>query len=351
MRISLRGFVLAAMLCGAAGVGGQKANPAGYGGAPAMMVAPQVVTPDFRGMTLQEAQAANVLVPANGAQADTEQHKIFSKLNTAGPTDGVVDSQTPVAGTKVYPGREMATLTMKVAQITVPLLTGMSVAEARLRLEQSSLVLGQVSGDSTQRIASQAPAAGASVPASTVVNVVMTAPVNVVGGVGPQVPTVAEVRVPNVLTLREGTAVATLLKARLGKPAVLGPASGVVVKQTPEAGTMVAEGSRVRLTMGQQMNDILVVPQKSPTWGWYAAGGVVLLGAIGAFVVAKPLPIPPKPRPISVPPVTATMVAKSNRSSAKVQMKSSPAMRWSVQLRDKRTVGQTTVKGEVEGWR
>jgi beta-lactam-binding protein with PASTA domain len=350
MRKFWRAFMLAAAVGIAASAegyaGGQAANPGGYGGTPAMMIAQTVATPDFQGMTVQEAQAANVVV---STKAGVAARPIFSKLNTTGPTDGIVAAQTPTAGTRVYPGRQTATLTMKSAQIVVPALRGMSVADARSRLSQSSLILGQVSGDATLKIATQTPAAGATVLPLSVVDVVMAAPADVVGATGAIGKPPAEIKVtlPKVLTLSEAAAATKLSAAGLGKPLVLGPGSGVVVRQTPAAGTIVAKGSQVRLVMGTQKNDIIIVQQKSNPWGWYAAGGVVLLGAVGAFVVAKKTPSPhPKPPPL--PPATTTMVTKPNVASGKIAMKTDPALLWSIQLRDRPAAGAIAVKGDGE---
>ena len=333
--------------------GGQAANPAGYGGNLAMMVVQTVASPDFRGMTLAEAQAANVVV---STKAGLAQRPIFAKLNTTGPIDGVVTAQTPVAGTKVYPGQVTATLTLMAVHITVPMLRGMNVVDARSRLSQGSLILGQVSGDARLKIANQTPEAGVTVPPLTVVDVVMAAPVGVVGatGVG-DVPPDVEVTVPKVLMLSEASAAAKLLAAGLGRPIMVGPASGVVVRQTPVAGTMAVKGSHVKVVMGTQKNDIIIPQPKANPWGWYAAGGVVLLGAVGAFVAATKTPTPPAPHPnpTLMPAVAATIVMQSNVASRKVVMKADPTVRWSIQLRDKPALGVTAVSGggEIKGER
>lgn len=342
--------MLAAVVGIAAGAesyaGGQAANPGGYGGNPAMMVVQTVAAPDFQGMTLQEAQAANVVV---STKAGVASRPIFSKLNMTGPPDGVVGAQTPTAGTRVYPGSQTATLTMKFAQITVPVLQGMSVADARSRLSQSSLILGQVSGDARLKIATQTPAAGTTVLPLSIVDVVMAAPAGVVGATGAigKPPAEIKVTVPKVLTLSEAAAAAKLSAAGLGKPHVLGPGSGVVVWQTPAAGTIVAKGSQVRLVMGTQKNDIIVVQQKSNPWGWYAAGGVVLLGAIGAFVAAKKTPTP-HPKSPALAEATETMVTRPNAASGKITMSADPALRWTIQLRDGPAAGALAVKGDGE---
>jgi len=144
-----------------------------------------VPVPDYKGRTLAQVQAANVVPGTKG--------KLFADISSQGPADGVVVQQTPAAGTTVVPGEFRLALTLgpipqstlsKVWQqvvapplqrTVVPDLTAKTRSEASGALDRAHRK-ASFSGDATGVVAQQSPAAGTSVMPGSAVSVTLAVP-------------------------------------------------------------------------------------------------------------------------------------------------------------------------------
>jgi eukaryotic-like serine/threonine-protein kinase len=187
------------------------------------------------------------------AQATDELRKAGFKPTVkkqASPTvaSGRVIGTEPSAGTEVQVGSPVTVLVSSgPAPVRVPDLVGESLSAAEATLTNAELALGTVTRrvSATQQpgtVLSQAPATGSSVHAGDKVNLVVA-----------QAP--RETPVPNVVGQNEATAAAALGKAGFAPKttgeAVSEPAQvGIVLKQSPAAGTNARKGATVTLTVG-----------------------------------------------------------------------------------------------------
>ncbi len=208
----------------------------------------EVTVPDLRGRPLSEAQAAAADVRLQLVVAGRQYHDRY-------PRDVVVD-QDPPPGQRVREGRWVSVVLSQGAErVVVPDVTRRALAEATLLLEQNKLRLGTVRedfDDQTPRgvVVSQDPAPGSEVTRGAGVNVVVSK--------GPEL-----VTVPGLvgLTLEQARDVlhrVGLNLERVGYVARGDLAPGVVVEQSPPA------GSRVRRTQGLSLV-LAVRPQGQPT--------------------------------------------------------------------------------------
>jgi beta-lactam-binding protein with PASTA domain len=239
-------LTIAVVLATEAGLSLEAQQPATYMAAQV----PTVPTPDFTGMTMEQVQARET-IPAKYKGAPTQ---LFRSISTAGPTDGVVVSQTPAVGVPVYPGRAELSLTFqppkasalgkKIAgmfrkrpEATVPTLTGYTceVATSLLARQRLQAVCG---GDTSGVVAQQYPAAGTAVAINTVVNVTLQAPLVVV---------------PTVTGLTLVPAAETLAAKRLHIGVVTGEIKDQeplpIISQSPVAGTSVPVNTAVDVTL------------------------------------------------------------------------------------------------------
>lgn len=176
--------------------------------------------------------------------------------------------QDPIAGTEVQPG-SLVDVVVGCAEptlVVVPNLVDEPVDQAGDDLKSAGLELGAVSG-SGGVVRSQSPAAGAQVPRGTVVSVAL----------GPAVQD--QVDVPNVVGMPVDDVPALLVARGL----VLGQVSGtgeVVRSQRPPPGTRVLMGTAVSVSVeaGVPPKDLIAVPS---VVGKTAAQARAALGAAG----------------------------------------------------------------------
>jgi serine/threonine-protein kinase len=207
---------------------------------------------DFKGWSPQEVQ-------------DWLQQNQLSGVQKSGKSetvpDGQVFKQDPAAGTQVKRG-DLITYWVSSGkpQATVPDLSGMTQADAQTALTDAKLTLGNVTTEPSADVASgevvrQDPAAGTKVAQGTAVNVVVSS-----GSPTPSVsptpsPSASGVSVPNVYGMDSTTATDELQLAGFGvfikQRAGTGQPSGTVVKMTPDAGSVVAAGTTVVLTIAK----------------------------------------------------------------------------------------------------
>ena len=202
-----------------------------------------VSVPDVTGLTQTAAQTA---LTAAGLTTGT--------VTTAHSADVAADAvihQTPAAGTSVEAGSAVnlvVSLGPEAAVVSVPDVTGMTESAAETALTAVNLVKGGVTEEHSDTVAvdaviRQSPAAGTSVAEGSAVNLVVS--------LGPAP---ASVNVPDVTGMTESAAEAALTAVNLVKGSVAEEhsdtvAKDAVIRQTPAAGTSVAEGSAVDLVV------------------------------------------------------------------------------------------------------
>ena len=246
---------------------------AGYGSGKVLIWLDDKVNTLFK-VEAKEAQVTVVAVPdlSGNTQAGAEQLLKDGELvigevsevqaSEAEKIDKVI-SQTPRAGAKVAPGSKVAITIGKemgsqAVRVTVPDLSGKSQAEAAQTLKDSKLGVGEISKGPApgpqmiDKVISQTPQAGAEVaPDSKVAITIGTASD---GGTGSEV---ANVLVPDVRskTQEEATQILNDSKLALGDVSTGPPPDalliGKVISQNPAAGTGIAAGSKVAITIGE----------------------------------------------------------------------------------------------------
>ncbi|MEO1468789.1 MAG: PASTA domain-containing protein [Pseudomonadota bacterium] len=166
--------------------------------------------------------------------------------------EGLVVSQEPAAGTPVDAATRV-TLVIGVApdgqaRVEVPGVVGQPRDEAQARLQEAGLAVGRVSEQPTDRaagtITAQVPAAGALVPTGSAVDLVVA-----VALPDPRV------EVPDVVGLVPDIAAERLAGAGLGVGRTAFRDSdrvGLVIQQTPPAGSRAAPDSAVALIVGRR---------------------------------------------------------------------------------------------------
>ncbi len=200
--------------------------------------------------------------PGNVAIADVSGLKAgeaTSKLTQAGfkPTtrtepsssvaSGVVIGTNPPAGTLTQVGSPVTVLVSSgPAPVKVPDVTGQLLAAAEATLTNAGLTIGTItqktSTEPAGTVLSQSPATGSSVHAGDTINLTVAQASK-------------EVAVPNIIGKSEALAGAALGEASL-KPQTVSQTTteqsqvGVVLRQSPAAGTKVAKGSTVTIAVG-----------------------------------------------------------------------------------------------------
>ncbi len=201
---------------------------------PANVLVPNVVN-------LTQAAATTAIASANLVVGTVTQ------ASSATVPAGSVISQNPAAGASVAPGSAVnLVVSTGPANVLVPNVVNLTQAAATTAIASANLVVGTVTQASSATVPagsviSQNPAAGASVAPGSAVNlVVSTGPANVL--------------VPNVVNLTQAAATTAITGANLvvGTVTFTNSATvpaGSVISQNPGAGTSVAPGSAVNLTV------------------------------------------------------------------------------------------------------
>jgi len=214
---------------------------------------PETITlDDLKGWSPQEVQD---YLKQNGLSGLQKSGK-----SSAVP-EGQVFKQEPAAGAEVRRG-DVVTYWVSSGepQVTVPDLTDLTQADAQQALTDAKLALGSVNQEPSTSVPAgqvirQDPAAGTKVAKDTAVNIVVSS-----GSPTPSVspspsPTDTGVTVPNVYGMDSTSATSKLNAAGLGvvvkQKGGTGQPPGTVVKMVPDAGTVVADGSTVVLTIAK----------------------------------------------------------------------------------------------------
>lgn len=206
------------------------------------------VVPSLAGLTRAAAEAAIVAAHlAVGAETSTHSNAVPA---------GSVISQDPPAGATVLQGSPVAlVLSSGPADVIVPDLTGLTQAAADAALLAAHLSVGAVSLQPSAtvpagKVIEQHPAAGASAPPGSTVDLVVSS--------GPP-----PVLVPSLVGLAQAAAEAAIVAASLAVGAETSARSatvpaGAVLSQDPAAGASVPPGTAVALVISSGPPDVLV---------------------------------------------------------------------------------------------
>ena len=194
-----------------------------------------VTVPDLKGKTQSDAE--KLLADANlvGVASNPEESDAVAP--------GQVFKQSIAAGTTVKEGTKVAfTVAIAPAEVTVPNVVGKTQDEAKSAITGAKLGFDHTTSYSDTvaegKVISQSVAAGSKVKSGTTVSVVVS--------LGAKPP--SDVKVPDVTTYSWQDAEAALLSAGL-KARYTGDPEGVVVSQDVAAGTMVAPGTLVTVSL------------------------------------------------------------------------------------------------------
>jgi eukaryotic-like serine/threonine-protein kinase len=200
---------------------------------------PKVVVPDVVGLT--QAQAESKVAAAGLSLVVTGQ------VSSTTAATGTIISENPPAGTKARSGSQVGVVVSTgVPDRTVPSVTGVSFEAASSTIASAGLVVGKVTRQNSTTfpagtVISQSPSAGVQAPEGSAVNVVVSAGI-------------AQVTVPVVTGVSEATAKDRLTKvglvADVGRVYSSLP-SGIVVTQGPAAGSAIAAGGTVTLSVSK----------------------------------------------------------------------------------------------------
>ena len=234
---------------------------------------PGIVVPNVVGLTQAAAEAA--ITAVSGLSVG-----VISTSNSNTIPPGSVISQNAPANT-VVTATDTNAISLVVSQgpvmTPVPGVVSLTQAAAESAITSASLTVGTVSTayDATVTagsVISQTPAAGASVPLGSAVNLVVS--------LGP----VTMVTVPNVIGSTQTAALNTLTSAGLNGTVTYANSvtvpSGTVISQTPLAGTSVATGSAVALVVSSGPAVPNVVSLSQVAAGAAIAGATLTVGTI-----------------------------------------------------------------------
>jgi beta-lactam-binding protein with PASTA domain len=210
--------------------------------------APEVKVPDVVGLTLAAAKAALDKVDLNVGRIEEKQSSTVAA--------GLIISQHPRAGTTVREDRRVRLLVSKGAsQTTVPNVIGATQAAATTAITSAGLIVGTVTNQTSATVAtglviSESPAAGSTVKSGSAVSLVVSTGV-------------AKVTVPNVVGLTQAGATTAITGAGLAVGSVSTQnsstvAAGLVISESPSAGSSVAANSAVSFVVSTGVAKVVV---------------------------------------------------------------------------------------------
>lgn len=207
-----------------------------------------VEVPDLAGLGLPEAVAALT-------DADLRLGEVtYTSQIPAGMKEGQTVAQDPAAGTDVERESAVNVLVAGKAEIEVPALIGLSVEEATKVLEDAGFAVKTVEVEDEAEpgtVVDQSPQTGSMVTPGSEVTIVVSAGK-------------AETLVPKVVGLSQDEATATLTEAGYQVQAKgtydEKVAKGIVISQSPDAGSVAEPGTRVDIYVSQGKNPEAAVP-------------------------------------------------------------------------------------------
>lgn len=176
------------------------------------------------------------------------------------------------ASCRVYTDRQGTVYVEPAATVQVPSLIGLDANAATRTLQSYQLLSGQVRYSAPtaipQYVVAQNPAAGAVVTVRSYVSYTL-APNETYVQPQPQPQPPAQARVPALVGLNQDQARATLASVGLSLGAIRwshsDTASGVIIAQSPEAGTVVAPGSAVSVALSSGPEPVVMVSVSVPS--------------------------------------------------------------------------------------
>lgn len=210
---------------------------------PEWLYVEEVRVPDFSGKTFEEAK---ILAESGHVRLDSPEKRYDETV----PPDRII-SQRPAAYEKVKMNSKI-TLIVSLGKETVevPDLTNMNLREAFLALERTELIPGVQSRDYSDKvkpnqIASQSPVAGTLVEKGT--------PIELVISDGPE-PLLIAVQDFSGMSMAEAESLLAnsgLTKGRVTEEAHTNSQPGIIFRQSPEPGQLVAMGSAIDFVVGK----------------------------------------------------------------------------------------------------
>lgn len=201
---------------------------------------------DFAGMTLDEA--------TNAAEEKGLQIEMMGTAYSEDKPEGVILSQTPLAGTQIKSGRIVQVVLNEAPEAQLlPDVTGKTLEEAKVILENAGLTLGRVdeAQDATEKglVFRQVPAANSAYESGQVVDLLVS--------LGPEQTIVP---MPDLVGKSQADAIALLKSVGLNYGAIETGYSDTVAKdlvmtQSIPTGTEVKVGALVNLTISQGPED------------------------------------------------------------------------------------------------
>ncbi len=195
-------------------------------------------------------------------------------LSSATVPSGSVISQSPAAGTQVTAG---STITLVVSSgsgsIAVPDVMGLSLGEAKVKIESMGLQFNNLSGSTDGVVTAQDPAANSGVEAGSIVNVTIgtatDTPADASAG-ETSTESSSQVEVPNLVGLAQKAA-DTAITAKNLRTGVVNDANsdtvpaGTVISQEPAAGSMVDAQTAISyvVSLGPAAQDVVPTPATS----------------------------------------------------------------------------------------
>jgi beta-lactam-binding protein with PASTA domain len=209
--------------------------------------------PNVLGLT--EADARTTLQAA-GVQLAGE-----STQEVPGPV-GIVLSQTPAPGTAVTATTAVSLVLSIAPRVDVPLVVGESVADAKSALDALGLALEVTANEESDSpegsILSQTPPQGTRVDRGTTVGVVIAV-------ARPKMAAVPNIIGFNLDNAKSAVTNAGFVLAIVGQRPVPGTAAGIVLDQTPAAGTSLVVGSTVSVNVSAMDTSVAVPDVRQQT--------------------------------------------------------------------------------------
>jgi beta-lactam-binding protein with PASTA domain len=271
-----------------------------------------VAVPNVEGMT---QAAATTAITGAGLVLGT-----VTTVSSSTVPAGSVISESPAAATPVEAGSTVnLTVSSGAAPTQVPNVVGLTQSAATTAITGAGLVLGSVALASSSTVPagsviSQSPAAGTNVAPDSMVNLTVSSGA-------------AQTQVPNVVGLTQAVATTAITSAGLSLGAVTTQssatvASGLVISESPIAGTTVISGSAVSLVVSSGPVMVLVpnvVGLTQPAATSAITGAGLVLGTVTMVSSATV----PKGSVVAESPVAGTSVAIS--SAVNLSVSTGPA--------------------------
>lgn len=212
--------------------------------------------PIVQGMLPPKAEST-IVPPLYGDSCESAAEALKARrltIRCSGEANGVVAQQIPQPKSSVAVNSQVIVI-LRLPMAVVPPIENLTVAAASQRLELRSLQLGSVSGGRkgvALPIVSQYPDAGASVPVGSSVDVTLQTPTVLPPKLTVMVPYLEEKSRAEALGILNG------VDLQLGNTVEGAP--GVVIGQFPSSGTPVSPGSAVEITLSGPPPRVAVPP-------------------------------------------------------------------------------------------